>query len=135
MRMPPTEYAGVRSRGFTLLEALVAMAILAVALLAAMRVAAQGSEDASTLRTRQLAGWVASNILSEHAVRGDWLPVGVSTGSERQGGDEFAWRKEISATPNPAFRRVDVVVYAPPGRLQVATRASGMLVRSAGDGR
>ena len=121
--------------GFTLLEVLVALAILVIALLAAMRVAAQGTDDAAELRIRLLATWVASNILAEHAARGDWLPPGSTSGRERQGREEFVWREVISATPNQSFRRVDVMVYAPPGEARVVARLSGSLVRPAGDGR
>ena len=122
-------------RGFTLIEVLVALAIVAIALSAALRVAAQGTSDASELRTRLLAGWVASNILAEHAARGDWLPAGSLTGNARQAGVEFSWREDVSSTPNAAFRRVDVSVFYPAGGAQAVARMSGVLVRPAGDGR
>ncbi len=100
--------------GFTLIEVLVALAIVAIALLAALRVAAQGTTNVSELRTRLLAGWVAENILAEHRARGDWLPLGIQRGREREGGIEFAWRREVISTPNPAFRRVEVFVFMAP---------------------
>jgi general secretion pathway protein I len=122
-------------RGFTLIEVMVALAIVSIALLAALRVAGQGSNDARELRTRVLAGWVASNLLAEHAARGDWLPVGGMSGNERQADQEFSWREEVSPTPNPSFRRIDVSVFSPPGSGHVAARLSGLLVRPAGAGR
>src|SRR6185369_1612092 len=94
--------------GFTLVEVLVALAIVAVALIAALRVAGQGANDAVELRARLFAGWVAQNRLAEHRARGDWLPTGIQNGTQRQGGIEFAWREEVIPTPNPAFRRVDI---------------------------
>lgn len=100
--------------GFTLIEVLVALAIISIALLAALRVAAQGTTNVGELRTRLLAGWVAENMLAEHRARGDWLPLGINRGKEREGGIEFAWRREVIATPNPAFRRVDVFVFMAP---------------------
>ena len=100
--------------GFTLIEVLVALAIISIALLAALRVAAQGTTNVSELRTRLLAGWVAENMLAEHRARGDWLPLGINRGKEREGGIEFAWRREVIATPNSAFRRVDVFVFMVP---------------------
>ena len=128
-------FARCHHAGFTLLEVLVALAILAIALLAAMRVAAQGTDDAADLRIRLLASWVAANILAEHAARGDWLPPGSASGRERQGREQFVWREVVTATPNQSFRRVDVLVYAPPGETRVVARLSGTLVRPAGDGR
>lgn len=98
--------------GFTLLEVLVALAIVAIALLAALRASGQSTANVGELRARLLAGWVAENILAEHRARGDWLPLGVERGVQREGGTEFVWRREVIPTPNPAFRRVDVFVSA-----------------------
>ncbi len=99
------------SDGFTLVEVLVALAIIAVALMAALRAAGQGTNNVGELRLRLLAGWVAENRLAEHRAREDWLPLGIHSGKERQGGLDFGWREEVIATPNPAFRRVDVRVF------------------------
>lgn len=101
------------SPGFTLVEVLVAMTIVAVSLLAALRVASQGTHHVGELQTRLFAGWVAADRLAEQHARGDWLPVGELTGTQRQGHLDFGWREEISATPNAAFRRVDVYVFEP----------------------
>lgn len=115
--------------GFTLVEVLVALAIVSVALLAALRVAGQGTAHAGELRSRLLAGWVAEDLLAEHRARGDWLPLGMQRGSRRQGGIEFAWREEVVATPNPAFRKVDVFVFAAPEESRSLARLTGFVVR------
>lgn len=112
--------------GFTLLEVLVAVAIIAVALLASLRAAGMGSGNAEELRLRLLGGWVAENLLAEHRARGDWLPVGVRSGAARQGGIDFVWREDVSATPHPAMRRIDIVV-APANEKRTVARLSGML--------
>lgn len=87
-----------------------ALAIISVALTAALRAAGQSATSSAELRDRLLAGWVAENRLAEHRARETWLPLGIRRGSERQAGIEYAWREEVTATPNPAFRRVDVFV-------------------------
>lgn len=101
-----------RSRGFTLVEVLVAVAIVAIALLAALRAAGMATASVQDLRGRQLAAWVADNRLAEHRARGSWLPLGIVQGQAEQGGIGFAWREEVVTTPNPAFRRVDISVHA-----------------------
>ena len=117
-----------RWAGFTLIEVLVALAIVAIALLAALRAAGQGTTHMGELRSRLLAGWVAENLLAEQRARGDWLPLGIQRGTGRQGGIEFAWREEIIATPNPAFRRVDVFVLAAPEESRTLARLTGFVV-------
>ena len=124
-----------RQAGFTLVEVLVALAIVSIALLAALRAAGQGTNNFGELRSRLLAGWVAENVLAEQRARGDWLPLGIQRGTGRQGGLEFAWREEVVATPNPAFRRVDVFVSETPDESRSLARVTGFLVLPAGAGR
>ncbi len=124
-----------RPEGFTLVEVLVALTIVAVSLLAALRVAAQGTSHVDELRTRLFAGWVAADRLQEHRARGDWLPVGTATGSQQQGGVELGWREEVSATPNMAFRRVDVYAFKPAQPGHVLAHTVGFVVNPAGSGR
>jgi general secretion pathway protein I len=118
--------------GFTLVEVLVALAIVAIALLAALRAAGQGTSNSGELRSRLLAGWVAENLLAEQRARGDWLPLGMQRGTERQGGIEFSWREEVIATPNPTFRRVDVFVLAVPEESRSLAHLTGFLVQPPG---
>ncbi|MDI1254352.1 type II secretion system minor pseudopilin GspI [Thermomonas sp.] len=114
--------------GFTLIEVLVALAIVSIALLAALRAAGQGTSNVDVLRSRLLAGWVAENVLAEQRARGDWLPLGIQRGAEQQGGIAFAWREEVIATPNARFRRVDIRVFVPPGETHQIGHLTGFLV-------
>jgi general secretion pathway protein I len=116
-------------RGFTLVEVLVALAIVSIALIAALRAAGQGTNAVGELRLRMLAGWVAEDRLAEHRARGDWLPLGIGRGTQSQGGVELAWREEVVATPNSAFRRVDVFVSAPAEDSRSLAHLAGFVVR------
>jgi general secretion pathway protein I len=121
-----------RRSGFTLIEVLVALAIVAIALLSALRAAGQGTNNVGELRARLLAGWVAENLLAEHRARRDWLPLGIQRGTEREGGLDFAWRQEVIATPNAAFRRVDVRVFASAEESYSLAHLAGFLVYPSG---
>jgi general secretion pathway protein I len=114
--------------GFTLVEALVALAIISIALISALRVAGQSTANVGELRERLLAGWVAENMLAEHRARGDWLAPGIYRGKEREGGLEFAWREEVMTTPNSAFRRIDVFVTPAADPTRVLAHFGAMLV-------
>jgi general secretion pathway protein I len=118
--------------GFTLVEVLIALAIVSIALLAALRAAGQGTANVGELRARLLAGWVAENRLAAHRALADWPDTGIHRGNERQGGTEFAWREDVVATPNTAFRRVEVFVYAPPGETRVLAHLTGFVVHPPG---
>lgn len=118
--------------GFTLIEVLVALAIVSIALLAALRAAGQGTANVGELRARLLAGWVAENLLAGHRARADWLAPGIHRGSEREGGIEFAWREDVVDTPNAAFRRVEVFVFAPPGEARAIAHLTGFVVHPPG---
>ena len=118
-----------RAHGFTLLETLVALAILAIALAAVMRATGAGINHAEAMQMRVLADWVAQNRLAQHAARGDFLPPGVQNGEETQAGMRLMWQEEISVTPNPAFRRIEVSVYALDAPEYALRRISGFLVQ------
>lgn len=103
-----------RRSGFTLLELMVALAILAIALSAVMRAVGAATNNVEELRMRTLAGWVADNRVAEHRARRDWLAVGRAEGQAEQGGVMFRWTEEVQATPNANFRRVEVSVWSVP---------------------
>lgn len=96
--------------GFTLLEVLVALSILALSLMAALRAGAISMNNVQEIRLRQLADWVAEDRLAEHRARRDWLPVGGNTGETEQGGERFLWEEKISPTANSRFRRIEIRV-------------------------
>lgn len=121
-----------RSGAFTLVEVLVALAIISIALLAALRVAGGGTSSVGELRARLLAGWVAENILADQRARGEWPPTGILKGTQSQAGFEFSWREEVIATPNAAFRRVDIRVFAVPDEAHALAHLSGFVVRPVG---
>ena len=100
-------------RGFTLLEVLVALAILAIALAAVLRATGASTNHAGDLRARVLADWVAQNRLALHAARNDFPAPGTLDGEEIEAGQHLLWHEEIRETPNPAFRRIEITVAAP----------------------
>jgi len=100
-------------RGFTLVEILVALAIIAVALAAGMRALAQSTDGAAMLKARTLALWVAQNRLAAAQLATPWPAPGTGHGSATEAGVAFTYTETVGGTPNPAFRKVDVSVAAP----------------------
>ncbi len=117
--------------GFTLVEVLVALAILAVALAAGFRSVAQSADSATALKARTLALWVAQNRLAAAQLETPIPAVGEQSGSEVQAGTTFIWRAAVSGTPNPAFRKIEISVADPSAPDYVLTRLVGYLGQSA----
>lgn len=117
-------------RAFTLIEVMVALAIVSIALLAALRAAGQGTSNVGDLRMRLLASWVAQNVVAEHRARGDWLPLGIQRGTQYQSGIEFRWREEVTQLPSPVFRRVDVFVFTAAEESHALARMSGVVTQT-----
>ncbi|MHA6881691.1 type II secretion system minor pseudopilin GspI [Ralstonia pseudosolanacearum] len=105
-----------RRPGFTLLEVLVALTIVAVALTATMRAMGSMTVASESLQTRMLATWSAENHLADLRLAHAYPEPG-TRGFACPQGDAQLWCEEtVAPTPNPVFRRVEVAVYADAGR-------------------
>jgi general secretion pathway protein I len=101
---------GGRRRGFTLLEILVALAVIAIALAAIVGETVQRLGNAARLTDRTLAHWVAMNQVTTQQLSTSWPAVGVTTGSVELANREWFWSLKISATEDADVRRIDVEV-------------------------
>jgi general secretion pathway protein I len=120
-----------RARAFTLIEILVALAIVAVALAAGMRAVAQSTDAATLLKDRTLALWVAQNRLAAAQLASPWPPLGLREGEAVQAQTRFAWRETVDGTPNPGFRKIEITVADPATPDYVLARLVGYLGQSA----
>jgi general secretion pathway protein I len=99
-----------RQQGFTLVEVLVALAVLAIALTAVMRTMAQAIDATATLRERNVALWVAQNRLAEHQMRRDWPAADTMNGDTEIAGEKWLWREQVSTTPEATIRRIEITI-------------------------
>lgn len=100
------------SKGFTLLEVLVALAIVAVALSAAVRATGVSVDSSAQVKDRMFASWVAQNRLAELTARHVFPELGRRSGSANEAGRNFTWEENVGTTPNADFRRVEISVRA-----------------------
>ena len=101
------------SRGFTMIEVLVALAIIAVALAASLRAVGSLATGEADLHRRLLAGWSADNELAQLRLSHAWPAVGARTFDCSQGNVRLVCTQRVSSTPNPIFRRVEMDVSMP----------------------
>jgi general secretion pathway protein I len=99
-----------RQRGFTLIEIMVALAIVSIAMLAGSQAVSALSRGAQRQSDVLLANVCAENKLVEMRLSKLYPDVGDSTASCEQAGKQFNIKQAVRGTPNPSFRRVDVLV-------------------------
>jgi general secretion pathway protein I len=108
-----TERARSRlQRGFTLLEVLIGLLVLALALLALMRTAALQVDGFAALRAHTIAGWLAQDLLAETRIGNPFPPTGSSSGRRRFGNGEWRWEVRVQGTDVATIHRIDVRVYS-----------------------
>jgi general secretion pathway protein I len=103
-----------RASGFTLLEVLVAVSIVAITMGALLSAFAHYANQAGYLRQRTIATWVAHNRLNELLLEPAWPGTGRREKFMEMSGVEWRYRMDVSNTDDPALRRIDLRVY-PPG--------------------
>lgn len=118
------------SAGFTLVEVLVALAVLTIALAAVMRAMSQSIDTSGNLRDRTIAMWVAQNRLATHQIQHDWPALDTTEGSTDMVGLEWRWREQVMPAPGePDLRQIHIEVRAASGPQPLA-RLIGFLSKS-----
>ena len=110
-----------RAAGFTLVEILVALAVLAIALTAAAHALGSAADTTVALRERMLARWIAEDRLAELELRREWPALDTIEGNAEMGGRKFHWIQETGVTPVARMRRVEVRVLLPGAKTPLAS--------------
>jgi len=111
----------------TLIEVLVALAIVAITLAAGIKAAGGLTTNAQRMNDLTLAQWCAENQLTALVLADAYPPVGDSEFSCTQLGRTFIGKMGVRPTPNSNFRRVDVQMFDESD--QSITRLSTVLPR------
>lgn len=100
------------SAGFTLIEVLLALAILAIALTAIIRSTSQNTRNMVYLQNKTIAYWVANDVVNQARVGLVKLPFESEMEEETEVlGRNWTWKGSLTATPNPRIKKIEVDVY------------------------
>lgn len=96
--------------GFTLIEMLVALAVVAIALAAISSSYISYFDTTYQLKQRTLARWIAENRLVQNQIENPWPPVSTTEGSLKYADQEWSWEQVVRASPDRDFRQIEIQV-------------------------
>jgi general secretion pathway protein I len=100
----------IKSRGFTLLEVLVALAVFATSAAALIYSLGESTRAQAYMEHKTLAHWIAMNQLSLTRLQAKWPGIGSTSGTEEMTGTEWHWTRIVEQTADAKLRRVNMEV-------------------------
>lgn len=98
-----------KTKAFTLLEVLVALAVLTMGIGTVIKVAGTQATQLAYLKDKTIALWVANNKVNEIQLD-KWPNTGTSTGHEFMANQDWDWKLKVSNTQDKDLRRLDIEV-------------------------
>ncbi len=99
-----------KNKGFTLIECLVALFIIAIVLASATKSIGMTVDDVEDTTAREAANWIVNNQYASYRIDGTFPDLGKSEKTVEMISRSFIVKSVVSATPNPFFRRIDISV-------------------------
>ena len=96
--------------GFTLLEVMVGLGILAIGLTAALRAGLATADAVETTRLHVAGRWIAENRFALLRATREWPEPGETTGEAAMANLRFRTVMRVTATPYPQSRRIEFSV-------------------------
>ena len=100
-----------KRQGFTLVEVLVALAIVGTGLMAIVSAVTNSAKVTNAAEQKMLASWVSANRFAELHLQTTPLSIGTKSGSVEMGGQRWSYKQDISKTEDPDLYEVRMEVY------------------------
>lgn len=108
---PMARQASDATQGMTLVEVLVALAVVAITLSAGFKASGALTVNAQRLADLTVTHWCAENQLTQLRLNKAWPGTGESDFACAQLGRDLRGVQQVGTTLNPNFRRVDVQIF------------------------
>jgi len=126
------------TRGFTLIEVLAALVIVALGMLGVIQAVTQTARNGAYLREKTLAHWIAMNVITEQRLQATPPEVAETSDEVEFAGQRWRWTNKVTQTEVESLRRMDVSVRPadrPEGQaLTTVTGFYGTAIGAAGGG-
>ncbi len=116
---------GKTQTGFTLIEVMVALTIIAISLGALLSSSGTQANSASYLKQKTLAHWVAVNELTQIRIAKEFPGLGDKKGSTKMANKEWYWVRNTLKTEDKGARQIKFTVYADKDRTKNLTTLTG----------
>ena len=101
---------GAAPRGFTLIEVLAALVIVALGMLGVIQAVTQTARNGTYLREKTLAHWVAMNVITEQRLQPSPPNTSEASDEVELAGQRWRWTLTVTQTSVDSMRRMDVAV-------------------------
>jgi len=100
-----------KSKGFTLLEVMVALFVVAISLGGVIKVMGSAARNSARLSDRTFAQWVALNELAELRIKKSWPKLGEVKGDQEMVDRKWNWVQKTIKTDDANIKRVELSVW------------------------
>ena len=118
-------YPDKKTAGFTLIEVMVALTIIAISLGALLNTSGAQARNTSYLKQKTLAHWVAVNELTQLRLANEFPDLGDKKGSTNMAQKDWYWTRTTKATEDKDARQVTFTMYADKDRSENLTTLIG----------
>jgi general secretion pathway protein I len=99
-----------RLAGFTLIEVIVALVVIALGMLGVIQAVSQTASNTGYLRDKTVAHWIAMNRLTEVRLQKTAPGIDKSSDEVEMAGRRWKWTMNVTQTPVESIRRIDISV-------------------------
>ena len=115
--------------GFTLIEVMVALTIVAIALGALISSSGSQATQAGYLKQKTIAHWVALNEITRLQISKEWPDLGNTDGSTQMANNEWFWVRTVTKTEDEKSHEVEFVIFSDKDRKHNLTSLVAYLIK------